>query len=148
MPNPLVPQGILNRIKASAVFPTNPNFNITAPFLGVAGISLSLEGAAATYLQTMTGGVPSPEPVMAASLKANLIKSQALADLYKRRMESDVLMGDCTIRPDVAVAGIGIYSLFNTAIISVDPFSFNGSDAGYMVTIMGYYNINSSLFDA
>lgn len=42
--NPLIPQGTLNRVRASVVWPSFPNLNVTASYLGRMGIRLSLDG--------------------------------------------------------------------------------------------------------
>ena len=57
MPNPLIEQGSLNRIKASVVWNDNADLNVTAPYLGAAGIRLGLDGGTTVFLPTMTGAV-------------------------------------------------------------------------------------------
>lgn len=52
-------------------------------------------------------------------------------------------MGTVTVRPDSVQ--IGNYTLINCAIESIRELSFNGTDAGYVVTIKGYYTINNAL---
>ena len=93
MGNPLIPQGILNRVRASVIWTSFPSLNITAPYLGRAGISLSPEGAATVFLPTMTGAVPSMEPYQKMTLTVNLLRTQMLADLYKQQMETSSLLG-------------------------------------------------------
>jgi hypothetical protein len=146
MANPLVAQGSLNRVRASVSWPNFPELNITAPYLGADGIRLALEGESTVFLPTMTGAVTSPQPYMMISLTTNLIKTQALADAYKAQMESNALLGDGVVRPDVS-SGLSPYPVTNCAIESVRELAFNGSDAGFVVTIKGYYLVNSSLFD-
>ena len=145
MANPLVAQGTLNRLKASAVWDSFPSLNVTPPYLGKGGISLSLEGEAAANIGTMTGTVQSPEPYMMVSLTINLLKTQSLSDQYKSQMELNALLGGVTVRPDATT--LGVYYLQNMAIESVRELNFAGQDAGYVVTCKGYYSINSSLFN-
>jgi hypothetical protein len=143
--NPLVQQGSLNRIRASIVFPSNPNLNVTASFLGRMGIRLSLDGDSTLYIPTMTGAVTSPEPYMMVTATIHMLKTQQLASLYKARMELNSLIGDGTIRPD-SIA-LPPYQMTNCAIQSVREFNFSGEDADFAVAIRAYYLVNSSLFD-
>lgn len=144
MANPLVAQGTLNRLRGSVVWADFENLNVSAAYLGKEGIRLALEGETTQFIDTMTGAVTSPQPYMAASLTINLLKSQNIADLYKRRMELDARIGEGTIRSDSSV--LGVYQLINCAIQSVRELNFAGDDAGFAVTVRGYYNINSALW--
>lgn len=144
MPNPLVAQGSLSKIRASITWSSFPSLNVTAPYLLKSGIKLSLQGDSVLYMPTMTGAVTSQEPYMMAEAEIGLLKPQSLANLYKQQMESNALLGDCTIRPD-AVA-LGVYQLTNCSIKSIRPLDFSGEHADFIVTIGGYYLINSTLF--
>lgn len=144
MPNPLVAQGSLNRLRASIIWPSFANLNVTAPYLGKGGLRLTLKGESTTMLATMTGVVLSPEPYMMIECVINMLKSQGLADLYKQQMESNAILGDGTIRTDSAT--LGSYQIYNAAIQSVRELDFSGEHAEYSVTIGAYYQINSSLF--
>lgn len=145
MANPLVQQGIVNRLKASVVFASHPELNVTAPYLGREGIRLALEGDGATYLPTLTGGVPSPEPYQICMVTINLLKTQALSATYKGQYEDNVLIGDLTIRPDTTT-GLSPYDLTNCALVSVAEQDYAGNEAVWRINIRGYYNINSNLF--
>jgi hypothetical protein len=144
MPNPLIDQGVVNRLRGSLVLPDNPSLNITAPYLGRAGIRLALQGQATVYLPTLTGAVRSPEPYMMIQLSANLLKSQPLCDAYKRRMETDSALGNGTVRTDSST--LSVYELINLSVAEVRELSFTGEDADFIITIIGYYSTNSSLF--
>jgi hypothetical protein len=146
MANPMVAQGVLNRVKASIVWTLFPQLNITAPFLGRDGISLAPDGAVTTFLETMTGTILSKEVYQKMTLTMHLLKPQPLADLYKQQIETDAYMGDCTVRPDVTT-GIGVWQLSNCSIQNYRDLAFSGRDEGFIVSVGGYYNINSSLFD-
>lgn len=147
MADPRVPQGNLNRLRASIIWIDNPTFNITPSFLGAEGISISFEGSAAGGIPTMTGIVNSPEPFQSIMVRANLLKTQALAQAYEERRLTNVLMGDGTLRPDVSSGGLGVYALQNMRIDNIGELRMNGSDAGYQITFGGYYIINSALWD-
>lgn len=145
MPNPLVAQGSLNKVRASITWPSFPALNVTAPYLGKNGIRLTLQGVSTLYLPTMTGAVTSQEPYMMIEMVINLIKPQALANLYKQQMETSSLIGDGTVRPD-AVA-LGVYPITNAAIQGVRELDFSGEHEGFAVTIGGYYLVNAALFN-
>lgn len=143
--NPLIDQGTLNRIRGSIVIPGVPTLNVTAPFLGKGGISLGFQGETTLFIPTLTGAVTSPEPYQVAVATVNLLKTQQLALLYKARIELDARIGEFQVIPDAPT--FPNYSLINGAISSVRDMSMNGEDAGFVVTITGYYNINSNLWN-
>lgn len=143
--NPRVPQGTLNRVRGSVIVPSFPNLNVTAPFLGKGAISINLQGQATQMIQTLTGVVTSPEPYMMAQITINLLRTQQLANLYKARMELDTLIGDIQIIPDVNT--LSNYQLLNCSIGAVRELPFTGDDAGYVVTVDGYYEVNSNLWN-
>jgi len=142
--NPIVQQGTLNRLRGSITWPAFSAYNITAPYLGREGIDLTFTGQATLYIDTMTGAVTSPEPYLGIDMVAHLLRTQVLANQFKALMESNSVMGDCTFRTDSVT--LGVYQFSNTAIKSVAPLKVNGTDAGYAVTIGGFYYINSALF--
>lgn len=146
MANQLVALGVLNRLKASILWADLPALNVTASYLGKAGISLALEGQASAQLPAMTGVVQSPEPYLPISVVLHLLKTQALSEAYKTRMELNALLGDGTVWPDVS-AGLGPYQISNMAIESVGQLDMSGGDPVYPVTCKGIYYINSNLFD-
>lgn len=146
MPNPLVAQGTLNRLRASVFVVDSPELNVSASFTGEGGISLALEGDAVAMIGTMTGRVTSPEPYMNATVSMTLLKTQGLSDLYKQRIESDARIGDVNVTPDSSAHSD--YYLTNCAIIAVREMSMAGKDPAYNVVIGGTYNINESLWEA
>ena len=146
MANTLVPQGTLNRLRASVVWNSFPGLNVTASFLGREGVGLSFDGQANTQIETMTGAVNSPEAYVKAAIRIALLKTQALAAAYKAQMEQNVLIGDCTIRADAS--SLPPFQISNCSLLGVDELVFNGEVAGFMVRAGGYWLVNSSLFDA
>lgn len=148
MANPRIPQGSLNRLKASVVWNDNPDLNVTPPYLGAAGIRLGLDGGTTVFLPSLTGAVTSPEPYQMITLAIALLKTQQLCDLYRTRMESNALIGDGMVYPDVPLSegGLGAFQIVNCAIESVRELNFSGTDAGFEVSIRGYWLINSFLW--
>ena len=145
MSNPLIAQGTLNRLRGSVVWRSLPQLNVTASFLGEAGIGLRLAGPATTRINTMAGSVTSGEPYIPIVLTCNLLRTQALADGYKQQMEALSTIGDGVVRTDSRT--LSPFALFNCSIDEVGDLAINGKDAGYVVTIGGYYLVNASLWD-
>lgn len=142
--NPLIAQGSLNRLRGSIVVTDIPALNVTASYLGKAGIGLALEGEATVFIPTMTGAVQSGEPYMMVMLTVNLLKSQSLADQYKQQMEKNSNIGDLMVTADAST--LSKYPLVNCGISGVRELTFSGEDAGYVVMIKGYYSINSDMW--
>jgi hypothetical protein len=142
--SPQVPLGNLNRILASVVWPGFTFLNVTAPFLGADGVSLTFEGEATQMLPVMVGVVPSPEVYQLATLTISLLKTQFLANLYKAQYEANVLLGNCTIYPDSAA--LQPYTLINTALTNIRELRFSGQDPTWVVTARGTYQINAALY--
>jgi hypothetical protein len=143
--NPLVDQGVVNRIRGSVVIPLLPALNISAPYLGKEGISLTLEGETTTYLPTLTGGARSPEPYQMAAIVVELLKTQALSSAFKAQMELDAFIGDITVRPDSSP--LAPYVFTNCSIGNVERLLFNGTTAAFMISLKGIYIINQTLWN-
>lgn len=143
--NPMISQGTLSRLRASVNITSSPELNVTAPFLGKEGISIELTGETTTYIGTMTGAVTSGEPFQIAKVEINLLKTQSLSDSYKKRIESLAQIGDFVVTPDAST--LSTYVFNNGSIESVKPLKLNGEDAGFVVTLTGYYQINSTLWN-
>jgi hypothetical protein len=145
MPNPLVNQGVLNKLRGSVSVIDLPQLNATAPYLGEDGITLAFEGDASGYIGTMTGAVPSPNPYQMATVTLHLLKTQDLGNQWKLQQESDTTIGDVVVTTDAAT--LESYYLSNCTIKGVSELSLAGKDPGYVVTVQGTYYINSGLFN-
>jgi len=146
MPNPLVPQGQINRIRGSVVYASNPTLNITAPYLARNAITIAFDGDAGVLLPTLTGGVTSPEPYQMANVSIHMLKSQALANVYKEQFESNTTVGDVSIITDSTV--LGDYQLFNCVLRGVSDLNFDGTEPTFNVTLSGIYYVNNLLWSA
>lgn len=146
MPNQLIQQGTLNRLKATVVFASFDTLNITPGYLGKEGVNLALEGNITEIIETMTGNVPSPEPYVMIRIEVHLLKPQSLAALFKAQWEANSNIGDYTIRPDVTT-GLTPFPVSNGSITNVGPMILNGSNAEMVVSLRGSYYINSDLWD-
>lgn len=145
--NPLITQGVLNKVVASVNWVDFASLNVTAPYLGREGIRLALDGDSTLFIPTMTGAVTSPEPYMMITVSMHLLKTQSLAQQYKAQMELQALLGQGTIRPDVTT-GLAPYDVYNCAIQSVRELNFSGEDAGFLVTCRGYYLTNNAMWQS
>lgn len=143
--NPLVPQGQLNKIQASASVIDLPDLNVSASFLAAEGISLAFEGEASGYIGTMTGAVPSPNPYQMATAMLHILKTNGIAELWKEQQEDSTSIGDVSIVGDSTT--LSDYYLTNCTIKGVGDLPFNGTTPAFVVTIVGTYIINSSLFN-
>lgn len=146
MPNPLIDQGVLNRIKGSVTWANFPALNVTAPFLDKDGITLRLEGEMSLQHGTMTGLVQSPEPYVPVSVVIALLKTQPLSARYQAQMQALAVLGPGTVFPDVST-GLEQFNLLNMSIQNVGELLLNGTTPIFGVTCRGYWVVNNSLFD-
>ena len=145
--NPLIDQGVLNRLKGSVVWANFPALNVTASYLDKEGINLRLEGEMSMQHGTMTGLVQSPEPYIPVSVVIALLKTQALSDAYKTQFEANSVLGPGTVWPDVTTGGVSQFNLHNMSIQSVGDLLFNGTTPIFAVTCRGFYLVNSNLWN-
>lgn len=143
--NPNIPQGTLNRLKASFELQALSQLNVTSPYLGPEGISLAFGAEATQQFPTMTGAVQSPEPYQPCVVTIHLLRTQALSDAWEAQRLSTTILGDCTVRPDATT--LRPYPLTNCALQNVRELKMNGQDPAYMITITGYYLINNDLWN-
>jgi hypothetical protein len=144
--NPLTDQGQINRLLASVNVTNFTALNVTPSYLGREGISIAFEGEGTTYIPTMTGGVTSPEPYQIVMVTMHLLKSQALASAYKSQFETSSLLGPISVYPDSAA--LPAYDFTNAALMgSPRDLNLSGADAGFLVTMRAYYNINNALWN-
>ena len=148
MANPLIQQGVLNRLKGTITWNSFSALNVTPSYLAKAAIRLALEGEIASNLPTLTGTVPSPEPYVACSCVFALVKSQPFSDQYKQQWELNAVLGAGTVYPDINEGtGLGLFQLNNMVIANVAEMSFAGEDPAIVVTTRGYYLVNSALWN-
>ncbi len=140
------PQGNLNLLAASVVLATLGDLTITSQFLAKEAISIALGGQASKLLPTLTGGVQSPEPYQIADVTVHLVKSMSLANLWKLQQELDTNLGSITVIPDAST--LSPYPLENCVLLGVEPMTFDGNQAGYVIKIQGIYYTNAAMWAA
>lgn len=144
MANPLVPQGSLNRVRGAVSVTDVPALNVTASYLGKDGISLRPDNAATDIIPTMTGTVGSQTPYQQVTLTIHLLRTQGLGASYQQRFATDTALGEVVITPDATT--FGNYTLLNCYLLNFNELPFNGTDAGYAVTIGGYLITNDNMW--
>ncbi|MDE1854493.1 MAG: hypothetical protein KGI38_12215 [Thaumarchaeota archaeon] len=141
---PLVPQGTLNRVRCSIVVPNYTTLNITAPYMGRNFATITFEGDFTKLIGTGTGGVPSPEPYVMASISVGILRTQALASSWRTQWETQGAIGAVSIFSDTAA--FSEFDLSDCVIQHFDPSAYDGEDPVSRLTIMGIYNINSAMW--
>lgn len=145
--NPIVPQGVLNRLRASITLPGFPNLTITSSFLGKEGIQLAFRGESTVQLDQMTGIVRSPEPYLGVTVTAHLLRTQSFAQGWRAQMEQSTLLpGGIIVRPDSRA--MVPYYFDECSIMGVGDQPFNGSNADFLIRLGGRYQINAALFNS
>ena len=142
--NPLVPQGLLNRVRGSAVFPAFPNLNITADYVALDGISLDIDDDGTDQIKTMTGIVNSPAPYVMATATIHVLKTQALGEAWAQQFQSNGQIGRAAIHTDAST--LSQYRLHNCSILKPQPGAMNGTNPSLILTIRGTYNVNDYIW--
>lgn len=150
MPTPQIPLGSLNRLVASVTFPQNTSLNVTPPYLGRRSIRFTPDMDMTTFINMLTGMVPSPEPYVGVTLTVNLNKALSLAATWQQQYLSNTVLGPCTVRPDVpgSAGGIQAFDLDNTAIMRMSDMGFDGEDAVIAFSVRGTMYINNVVWSA
>ncbi|WP_291969479.1 hypothetical protein [Candidatus Symbiopectobacterium sp.] len=144
MANPLVAQGFLNRVRGAVSVTDSPSLSVTASYLGKDGISVRPDNTAADIIPTMTGTVGSQAPYQQVTLTIHLLKTQSLGASYQQRFASNTALGEVVITPDANT--FGNITVLNAYLVNFNEMSFNGMDAGYVVTIGGYVPTNDNMW--
>jgi len=145
---PQIPLGNLNRLVASASFSLLPALNVTPPYLTKRAIRFTPDMDMTTFINVLTGMVPSPEPYVGVTVTLNLNRALPLANIWQQQYLSTTLLGPCTIRPDVAPSqgGVQPFELDNTGIVRLGDLGMDGEDPLMMISIRGTMYINASLW--
>lgn len=143
--NPMVAQGVLNRVRGALSITDYPALNITAPYLGREGISMRPSTNATDVLPTMTGTVGSQAVYQQVDVTIHMLKTQAMGASWQAQIADTTALGEMTLVSDAST--FGDYTIYNGFIVGFGDVSANGSDAGYVLNISGYINVNNKLWD-
>lgn len=142
--NPLIDQGTLNIARIGLQVSAFPQLNVTAPYLGSGGISLTPGGPATTFIPNLTGRTVAPEPYQPYTIGLHLVRSQLLAGLWEAQRVKLAYLGDILVFTDSLK--LPSYSFAQCSIENIGDITSNGKSAEYMVTIGGTYVTNNDLF--
>ena len=142
--NPLVPQGLLNRVRGSVVFPAFSTLNVTAPYLAADGISIGIDEDGTEQLKTITGVVNSPAAFVLATATIHVLKTQALGEAWAQQFQSNGQIGRMVIHTDTAA--LSQYRVHNCSILKSEPGAMNGTNPTLILTIRGTYNVNNYIW--
>lgn len=144
--NSAVNQGTLNRLRGSITVTDYPDLNVTAEYLGTGAIVISPEGNVTDFINTLTGRITSPVPYIPVTITVHMNRTQALAASWLSRAQSNSLIGNITITPDVTT--FPNITVRNCGIATVPSQTYAGTDPDYPITISGYVIMNTELWEA
>ena len=144
MDNPLIAQGLLNRVRGSVVFPSNSTLSITAPYLAAEGISLEIDEDGTEQMKTITGVVNSPAAYVLATATIHVLKTQALGEAWAQQFQSNSQIGRMVIHTDSSA--LSQYRIHNCSLLKPQPGAMNGTNPSLILTIRGTYNVNDYIW--
>ena len=142
--NPNLIPSNLNRIRGTVLVPGNATLNITAPYLGKEGITISPQSAVVTQMQGMTTVVNSEEPYQIVQVTAAVMKSLALSAAYIDQIKNSPTLGTVTVTPDTTV--LAPFTLYNVAIVNWGQMSMAGVQPDFVITFQGLLPISNDLW--
>lgn len=146
MPNPLVNQGFLNRVRGAVSVTDDSDLNVTAPYLGSDAISLRPDTPATDVLPTLTGTVGSQIPYQQVTLTVHMLRTQALAAAWQNRFATDTALGEIVVTPDSNV--FNDYTVLNAYLTNFQEINITGRDPGFVAMISGYIITNNDMWDS
>lgn len=144
MPNPLVQQGTLNRLRSTVTLPSHSSLNITPSYMGPQFVTVAFDGNFDNLIETATGGVSSPEPYVMATVTVSILRTQGLSASWVAQSQSLSNLGDVSIFPDTTA--YPEIDLKECVLQHIDPGAFDGKDPVVRLTIRGIYYINNDLW--
>lgn len=144
--NTAVNQGTLNRLRGAITVTDHPELNITAEYLGVGAISIAPEGPVTDFINTLTGRITSPVPYIPVTITVHLNRTQSLAAAWLTQAQTNTLIGNITITPDVTT--FPNMTVRNCGIASLPTQTYAGTDPDFPITISGYIIVNTELWEA
>lgn len=143
--NPLVPQGVLNRVRGTFSVTDIPSLTVTASYLGKEAISMRPIGPATDVIGTMAGTVGSQAPYQQVEVTVHLLRTQGMGASWQKKLSDDTSLGECVLTPDATT--FGDFTIFNTFITNFQEFGVTGMDAGFVVTLSGYILVNNNMWN-
>ncbi len=139
--NPLVQQGMLNRVLTHIIVPSFPQLNVTSPYMSKSLATLTFDESAVDQIGTATGVVNSPKPYVMGKVVVNLLRSQGTANLYLAQWQSQAPIGTIVLYSDSTA--LQPITLLNCSLLDVDTGAFDGVDPTFKATISGVFETNA-----
>ena len=144
MANPYLNAGPLNRVRCHVVIPAIPTLNIQSSYMGKSFARIEFEGDFTQQIEVGTGVVNSPEPYVMATITVGLLRSQGLSANWLTQAQTTGILGDVTIHSDTSA--FPAITLNDTAIRSLEPGAYYGTDPVVRLVLRGSFNVNSNLW--
>jgi hypothetical protein len=144
MANPYLNAGPLNRVRCHIVVQAIPTLNIQSSSMGKSFAHIEFEGDFVQQIETATGVVDSPEPYVMATITVGILRSQALSAAWLAQVQNTGVLGDVTIHSDTSV--FPAITINDTAVRSLSPGSYDGTDPVVRLVLRGTYNVNAALW--
>ncbi len=145
MPNPLVAQGTLNRVRCSIIVPSDTSLNVDSSYMGKSFASISFDGDFSGQIETGTGVVNSPEPYVMADISVGLLRTQALSNSWLNQAKKTAIIGQIIIHSDSAA--FAPISLASCIISTIDPGTYDGTDPVVKLTLKGVFYLNEDMWN-
>lgn len=143
MSNPRIPQGVINRVRASIDFPDYPALRISASYLTTEGISVDISPLGEP-IPSMTGVVSSPQPYTMMTITANLQRSQSLAQQFRNQIEKNTYLNTAKLYSDTST--LGDFTLNDVQIVNLGALPMNGKNADFALQFTGTWYINEDMW--
>lgn len=144
MPAPLVPQGNLNKVRASIVVSGNNALSINSSFLGKDMIDVQL-GDSSELIGTATGAVVSPNPYAMATISVHLLKTNGAANRWLTQAKSDCNIGQVSVHSDTSA--FDSIEVEQCILKNINPGKLNGTEPTLVLMLEGVVPLNSTLWD-
>ncbi len=144
MGNPYVPQGLLNRVKASVIIPNFTSLNIASTYMSKKFVTVTFDDDFADQPETATGIVNSPKPYVMASVNVGLIRTQPLADSWLQQVQSDTQIGRVIVHSDSST--FPQLHIHNCSILKLEPGPYDGTDPTVDLLMRGVFYPNSYIW--
>lgn len=138
--------GVITRLRASLIFPSNPSLNIPANALGEEGITIEPEGGGGELLGQMTGAVVSLSPYVRVRISFGVLRTLSIGTVWYERWLKNSAVGDINGTPVTSVAPT--HNVQNAIISSVGRIAENGSSAELPIVLTGTMIVNSDMWSA
>ncbi|WP_353613961.1 hypothetical protein [Mangrovibacter phragmitis] len=102
------------------------------------------EGQATDMIDAMVGRIGSQSPYIPVTFTVAMLKTLGLAASYQNQFKTDTALGEVVLTPDATT--MDDYTLLNCFLMGFNEMRFNGTEAGYLITISGYLVVNDNMW--